>query len=283
MRARITRELDRAPRLPHRRRRGRLARRRAHRPLPARAQHARRTAAGRVRPLPDLDVAQPRGPRASSSGCAATTRDASPSDAGGLLRARPLQPLPLDPRRARLPRRGRPRRGAGRAPALRLPHAVGSATRRRYGRAALTGRYDSCEDEVVAMLRDLLEQAARPRRRGRRALLRRGAERARSSPTPSATTGSCTTAAASRGTCATSTCSTRCARCSPSAAPTRKAVVWAHNSHVGDAAATEMGSARRAQHRPALPRALRRAPPTRRLRHRPRHRGRRRRLGRPDG
>ena len=35
-------------------------------------------------------------------------------------------------------------------------------------------------------------------------------------------------------------------------AATRKALVWAHNSHIGDARATEMGPrAGRAQHRPA--------------------------------
>ena len=39
-----------------------------------------------------------------------------------------------------------------------------------------------------------------------------------------------------------------------------KAVVWAHNSHIGNAAFTEMGQvARRAQHRPARQGAVRRA------------------------
>ena len=43
------------------------------------------------------------------------------------------------------------------------------------------------------------------------------------------------------------------------AAADAKAVVWAHNSHIGDARYTEMGrGARRAERRPALPRALRR-------------------------
>ena len=41
--------------------------------------------------------------------------------------------------------------------------------------------------------------------------------------------------------------------------PQSKAVVWAHNSHIGDARHTEMGAGPRgAEHRPALPRALRR-------------------------
>ena len=37
-----------------------------------------------------------------------------------------------------------------------------------------------------------------------------------------------------------------------------KAIVWAHNSHVGDPAATEMACARRAQYRPLVPSAIRR-------------------------
>ena len=40
-------------------------------------------------------------------------------------------------------------------------------------------------------------------------------------------------------------------------APNSKAVIWAHNSHIGDAVSDGDGPPRRAQHRPALPRALR--------------------------
>ena len=60
-----------------------------------------------------------------------------------------------------------------------------------------------------------------------------------------------------------------------------KVVVWAHNSHVGDATATEMGARGRAQRRPAVPgeRSAIDAVPGR-LRHRPRHGGRGVRLGR---
>ena len=45
-----------------------------------------------------------------------------------------------------------------------------------------------------------------------------------------------------RGTCATSTCSRRSADCSAYRGPDAKAVVWEHNSHIGDASATEMGA-----------------------------------------
>jgi erythromycin esterase-like protein len=48
-------------------------------------------------------------------------------------------------------------------------------------------------------------------------------------------------AAPRAGTCATGTCSTRSAPCSTAAGPEAKAVVWAHNSHIGNAAATAMG------------------------------------------
>ena len=60
----------------------------------------------------------------------------------------------------------------------------------------------------------------------------------------------------------------------------RRIVVWAHNSHLGDARATEMGAAGRAQRRPARARAARRDAVPDRLQHLPRHRHRRLRLGR---
>ena len=64
-----------------------------------------------------------------------------------------------------------------------------------------------------------------------------------SSPTPSAITGSCIMARARHGTCATSTCSTTLKTLARSFHGTdSKAIVWAHNSHVGNAAATEMAA-----------------------------------------
>ena len=47
-----------------------------------------------------------------------------------------------------------------------------------YGEAVLVGRYESSEDAVVAMLRDMLERRVEYARQRRRALLRCGAERA---------------------------------------------------------------------------------------------------------
>ena len=49
------------------------------------------------------------------------------------------------------------------------------------------------------------------------------------------------------------------------ARPARALVVWAHNSHLGDARATEMGEQRRAERRPARARAVRRRGGARRL------------------
>ena len=68
------------------------------------------------------------------------------------------------------------------------------------------------------------------------------------------------------------------------AGPDKKAVVWAHNSHIGDARFTDMGiGARRVEHRPVMPRGLwtRRGPD--RLRHACRHGRRRLRMGCADG
>ena len=58
---------------------------------------------------------------------------------------------------------------------------------------------------------------------------------------PRPTTESCTMAGAPRGTSATGTCSRRSRGCCASTGPDAKAVLWEHNSHLGDAAATEMG------------------------------------------
>ena len=62
-----------------------------------------------------------------------------------------------------------------------------------------------------------------------------------------------------------------------------KAVVWAHNSHVGNAGGDRDGGPRRVQYRPALPRGVRRAGLSDRLRHQQRHGRRGVRMGRPDG
>ena len=112
----------------------------------------------------------------------------------------------------------------------------------RYGRAVLAGEKQPCEAGAARRsCRSCSSRRLRLRRRRRRGVLRRGAERAHRRAPPSTTTASCTTARPSPGTCATGTCSTRSQACSSAAAPSAKAVVWAHNSHIGNAAATAMG------------------------------------------
>ena len=62
--------------------------------------------------------------------------------------------------------------------------------------------------------------------------------------TPRSTTGRCSAGASSPGTCATGTWPRRSTRCSAFLERTgagARIVVWAHNSHLGDARATEMG------------------------------------------
>ena len=110
-----------------------------------------------------------------------------------------------------------------------------------YGQAALSGRFRKCEDGVVRMLVDILQKRERyTANDGERYL--DAAQNARLLPVQSATTGPCTTARARHGICATATCTTRCRICWRSTAPNAKAVVWAHNSHVGNALATEMSA-----------------------------------------
>ena len=200
-----------------------------------------------------------------------------------LSRPRSLQPVHFDPRGAELSRRGRSRIAA-------------RVARERYGcltpwQTRSRDLWPCRADRILSDLRTRRGVRARP------TCWRSGAPtpsttasasstpcRTRgSSPTPSATIGSCITARARRGICATRTCSKRCKSLLAFHGADSKAVVWAHNSHVGNAAATEMACARRAQHRPALPRGVRRRGLSDRLRHRQRHGRRRLRLGRPDG
>ena len=107
---------------------------------------------------------------------------------------------------------------------------------------------------MLTTLREHAGQAARVRGAGTARASSTPCRTPAWSPTPSATTGPCTTARPSPGTCATGTCSTPCSTLLGFRGPEAKAVVWEHNSHVGNAAATEMGGARRAQRRPAVPR-----------------------------
>ena len=65
--------------------------------------------------------------------------------------------------------------------------------------------------------------------------------------------------------------------------PETKAVVWEHNSHIGDAAATEMGARGELERRAARAHHVRRRRLSGRLRNRPRHGGGGERLGRADG
>ena len=65
--------------------------------------------------------------------------------------------------------------------------------------------------------------------------------------------------------------------------PKSKAIIWAHNSHIGDASATEMSFPRRVQYRPPLSRGIRRPGLCDRLRHQRRYRSGGVQLGWTDG
>ena len=174
---------------------------------------------------------------------------------GRLLRPRPLQPARLDRGGARLPAivdpaaaRARAQRYAcfdhfgddpqayGYAAALR-PGAVLRARGRRAARRAAALAPPNTRGATAGSADDDLffaEQNARLVRERR-----------------ASTTARCSAAASRRGTCATGTWPRRSTRWSTisttpaTAAP--KVVVWAHNSHLGDARATEMGGTRRAR------------------------------------
>jgi hypothetical protein len=214
----------------------------------ARLDGARR--ARRLPPLPAVDVAQPDVSR-SSTRCARTSARPG-ARAPGLLRARPVLAARLDRRGAALPRRGRPRRGAARAPPLRLLRALrrgpaGVRLRRELRPARVVrGRGGAAARRAAPRGPELRAPSgdARTSRRRRGGLLLGGAERA---------------AGAGRGALLpqhvprsrveldlrdTHMADTLDALVAHLRGRGRagKVVVWAHNSHLGDARATEMGA-----------------------------------------
>jgi erythromycin esterase-like protein len=166
-------------------------------------------------------------------------RRAAASSAARLLRARPLQPVQLgravidylddvDPSWPMCP----PRYGC------LSPWETDPAA---YGHAALTGRYRHCEDAVVGVLGPAAPPLAARRARRRPVFdaeqnARVVAQRRELLP------GHVLRLAGERGTCATATCSTPSSGCWRFHGEGAKAVVWAHNSHIGDARATEMSA-----------------------------------------
>ena len=115
---------DRGARLHDRGRRGRLAGRGADRPLRPRPRGRPARGGARLRPLPDLDVAQHGGARLRRLAAPAQPGRGRPGQADRLLRPRPLQPERLRPRGARLPGPRGPRARPPRPRALRLPHPL---------------------------------------------------------------------------------------------------------------------------------------------------------------
>ena len=113
-----------------------------------------------------------------------------------------------------------------------------------YGRAVLTAGYRKCEQAVIEQCRELLRKRLDYARAGRRELPRRRAERAAGRRRPSATTGSCTTAAPESWNLRDTHMFETLEHLLEARGPRSKAVVWAHNSHIGDARYTEMGLVR---------------------------------------
>ena len=205
-----------------------------HRPLRAPPAGAARRRAGRsAASRPGCGATPSRGLRRLA---ARPQRAAAGRAARRLLRPRPLQSGRLDRARCSTISTGSIRRRRGRARALRLPHALAARSRGlRPGRAERAAMPPARPTSWPHAARSAGQAAGLRRRR----TARNSSTPRRTpawSPPPSATTGSCTTAAPRAGTCATrhmfetlcSTCSSRAARA--------KAVVWAHNSHIGNAA-----------------------------------------------
>ena len=267
-RAAITRRLIERARLHHRRGRGGLAGRGArsiamcaHRPAAAR-RPSRRSSAFR----PGCG-ATPRS-RRSSTGCATTTRGRAPERAGRLLRPRPLQPVRLDRARCSTTSTGSIRRRRRSRASVTAASRPGSAIRRPMAARRSPAGYATCEKAVVADAARPARQAARVCRAGRRAASSTPRRTRGWSPTPSATTAPCTTARRSPGTCATATCSNARATCWSARAGRQGGGLGAQLPHRQRRGDRDGPGARRDQHRPALPRAVRRRRRADRLRHR---------------
>ena len=201
-----------------RRRRGRLARRRAHRRLRPRRSATLAAGVHPVHALPHLDVAERGGPRVRRLAPRLQRRPAGA--AGRVPRARPLQPVHLDRGGPLVPRRGRPCAAQRGAQSLRHADPMAEGPR-GYGRRSSSGGtgaprtpssrcFATCSRSAWSTRRKTAYASSTPRRTPAW------------SRTPSATTAPCTTARRPRGTSATRTCSTRCARCSRSTARTRR-------------------------------------------------------------
>ena len=167
---------DRAARLQHRRGRGRLARRGDDRPLRPPSAVARGRAA-RVRALPDLDVAQPRGRRLHPLAAPATTQDRAYERCAAST-ASTSTTLGLDAGGDRLPRARRIPSSRGWRTAATAASSRGPRSPQLYGRHALLEGYARCEVGVVADAEGPAAEADRLLRARVRRMARRGGQRA---------------------------------------------------------------------------------------------------------
>ena len=225
--------------------------------------------------IPVVDVAQRGRPRFRRLAPRAQRRSRTRASAGRLLRFRSLQPPPLPARpssaistRRRPGGRRRARERYACFDTLRRRRRSSSPTLRRFG-ARRVLRTTMSSPQLVEMQppRAGLLRTGRPARRGR--VLLRGAERAASSRPPSsyyrAMFGGRVATWNVRDLHMADTLDVLLEDLSREPDPPAKIVVWAHNSHLGDARATENWAPRRAQRRAARPRTPRWRLPSRRI------------------
>ena len=126
-----------------------------------------------------------------------------------------------------------------------------------YGHAALTGAYQTCEREVVTMLLDLMDK--------RRAYAEHDGERFLDAVQNARLVANAERYYRIMYYGSRASWNLRDGHMFETLktlldfhGPESKAIVWAHNSHIGDSAATEMSSRGRIQHRPSVPQGIRR-------------------------
>ena len=209
----------------------------------------RRCGAGRLQALSDLDVAQHRHARVRRV-AARAQRGAARRPRGSAIYGLDLYSLftSIDavlalprPRRPRTPRAGRRDRYACFERFAEDSQAYGYATAVRSRRELRAGGRGA----AARAGREERRALARARAGRRRCVLPRRAERAPGEERRGLLPIDVQLRASRRGTCAIATWPKRSRRSTPSGAPStagrRRIAVWAHNSHLGDARATEMG------------------------------------------
>ena len=200
-------------------------------------------AAIRLHPLPDLDVAQRPGGGLPRPAEGDQRHDRRPRSQGWLLRARYLQSRRLDRGGAALSRQGRSGSRAASRASVMAASSPWRAEPARYGRMALSRGYAVCEKPVADALIDLLRKRLDYLTKDGEAFFD-AEQNARIVAGAEQYYRAIYYGDAASWNLRDQHMFDTLERLLAERGPEAKAVVWAHNSHIGNAAFTEMGQVR---------------------------------------